>query len=575
MEVRISERTHPMEKDGEWFTFKDSSLGPGDDYYFVIDGLELPDPRSNHQPEGVHGPSRIVDHGDFQWSDQAWEGFDLSTSVLYELHIGTFSPQGTFDGAIEKLPHLVDLGVGAIELMPVAEFPGKRGWGYDGVDIYAPHHHYGGPDGLKRLVDASHAIGLGVVMDVVYNHLGPDGNYLSKFAPYFTDRYLTPWGKAVNFDDSYSNGVKNFFIDNALMWLRDYHFDGLRIDAVHAIFDSSATHFLEELQLRVADLESEVGRRFFLIAESDLNDPRLIWPKERGGYGLSAQWSDDFHHALHCVLTGERDGYYEDFGSVADLAASICEAYVYSGRFSNFRKRNHGRKTGIDDGGRFVVYLQNHDQVGNRAKGERISHLISNERTKIGAAIVLLSPFVPMLFHGEEWGASTPFLYFTDHEDLELGEAVRKGRREEFASFGWDPDEVPDPQDPATLERSKLDWDEPLQSPHFDLLEWYRSLIKLRGKLPDLASHDLSSTKTFHSESGWIVIERGKAVIACNFSAQSIDLEIGTESSVMLSSAPLEIAGTAVSLPPESVGVLEVKGFVSMSPDAEGFVTST
>ena len=379
---------------------------------------------------------------------------------IYELHVGTFSPEGTFDGAAARLDHLVDLGVDVVELLPVAQFPGRHGWGYDGVDLYAPHDPYGGPDGLKRLVDACHARGLAVVIDVVYNHLGPAGNYLAEFGPYFTDRYTTPWGTAVNLDGPDSDPVRDFVVGNALMWVRDYHADGLRLDAIHAIVDTSAVHILEELRAQVEALAAELGRQVFLIAESDLNDPKIVHRPELGGYGIDAQWSDDFHHALHAVLTGERTGYYADFGSLDHLAKSLRQAYVYDGGYSPHRRRRHGRSPAGLPPTRFLGYLQNHDQVGNRATGERSSMLLSTGLLKVAAAIVLLGPFVPMLFQGEEWAASTPFLYFTDHDDPELGEAVSEGRRREFAAFGWSPEQVPDPQAPETFEASVLRWDE-------------------------------------------------------------------------------------------------------------------
>jgi maltooligosyltrehalose trehalohydrolase len=448
VEVEIQGSRLDLEKGSNgWWRMNTSLAEHGVDYAFVLDGdMPLPDPRSPWQPGGVHGPSRVLDHKKFSWTDARWQPPPFSSAVIYELHIGTFSPEGTFDGAVKRLDHLVSLGITHVELMPVAEFSGNRGWGYDGVDLYASHHAYGGPEGLKRLVDACHERGLAVILDVVYNHLGPAGNYLGRFGPYFTGRYATPWGEAVNLDGPYSDEVRRFFIDNALMWFRDYHMDGLRIDAVHAIIDTSAIHFLEQLANEVKELESTVGRHLMLIAESDLNNPRVIRSPEVGGYGIDAQWNEDFHHALHAVLTGERDAYYQDFGSLADLAKVLTRGLVYDGSYSHYRRRSHGRPASGLSGHRFVGCLQNHDQVGNRALGERTSHLLSPGRLKIGAALVLTAPFVPMLFQGEEWAASTPFLYFTDHQDPKLGEAVKRGRREEFAAFGWQPDKIPDPQ---------------------------------------------------------------------------------------------------------------------------------
>ncbi|MDQ1490534.1 MAG: maltooligosyltrehalose trehalohydrolase, partial [Actinomycetota bacterium] len=495
-----------------WWSLDVGEAGPGTDYLFSLDGGPgFPDPRSPSQPDGVHGPSRVVDHAAFGWTDDLWRGSaPLSGALIYEAHVGTFTPEGTFDSAIGRLPHLVDLGVTHLELLPVAEFPGERGWGYDGVALFAPHHAYGGPDGLKRLVDAAHAAGLGVIIDVVYNHLGPDGNYLGAYGPYFTNRYNTPWGEAVNYDDAGADEVRDFVGDNACMWLDDYHADGLRLDAVHAIFDSSAVHILEEIARRVATLEARLGRRKFLIAESDLNDPRLVRAPEAGGYGMDAAWSDDFHHALHSALTGETSGYYEDFGGLEPLGRALERGYVYAGDHSPHRGRRHGRPlTGVP-GHRLLAYLQNHDQVGNRAAGERSAALMSTGRLQIAAALVLCSPFVPMLFQGEEWGASTPFQYFTSHTDEALGRAVSEGRRKEFGAFGWSPDDVPDPQDPATFERSKLDWREVGEGIHAELLAWHRDLIALRRATPDLLDGRLDRVSaTVDEDAQTIVVRRG------------------------------------------------------------------
>jgi maltooligosyltrehalose trehalohydrolase len=452
--------------DGGWWYGRD--LPPGTDYGFVLDGGDevLPDPRSPWQPYGVHGRSRAVDHSAFAWTDASWSRPALADLVIYELHVGTFTPEGTFDSAVERLPYLRDLGVGAVELLPVNAFSGRHGWGYDGVDLWAVHDPYGGPEGLKRFVDAAHAHGLAVILDVVYNHLGPAGNYLGRFGPYFTDRYRTPWGPAVNYDDAGSDEVRAFVVGNALMWLGDYHCDGLRLDAVHAIYDQSALHIVEEITAAADG---------YVIAESDLNDPRYVTSSDAGGLGCDAQWSDDFHHALHAALTGERDGYYADFGRGAtDVAKALREGFVYDGRHSAYRDRRHGRPAEGLAATRFLGYLQDHDQVGNRATGERSSHLLSRDLLEVAAALVLTAPFVPMLFMGEEWGATTPWQYFTDHEDAALADAVRKGRRAEFQAFGWE--DVPDPQDVATFERSRLDWTEA----RGDLLDWHKSLIALR-----------------------------------------------------------------------------------------------
>ncbi|HVV45360.1 MAG TPA: malto-oligosyltrehalose trehalohydrolase [Bryobacteraceae bacterium] len=438
VDVMIGDRRVPMTRHSrEWWSASVADAEPGTDYAFSLDGGKpLPDPRSPWQPYGVHGASRTVDHSAFEWTTRSWQPPPLSSAIIYELHIGTFTPKGTFESAIDRLDYLKNLGITHVEIMPVAEFPGDRGWGYDGVDLFAPHHAYGGPEGMKTLIDACHRAGLAVILDVVYNHLGPDGNYLGLFGPYYTQQHHTPWGEAVNLDGAGSIEVRRFFCDNALMWLRDYHVDGLRLDAIHAIFDSSAIHFLEQLSREVEELEAATGRHFFLIAESDLNDPRVVTPREAGGFGFNAQWSDDFHHAVHTLLTGESAGYYADFGRMRDLAAALQDVFVYGGRESAHRGRAHGKPVRGLSGHRFIACIQNHDQVGNRAKGERIGALAGIARQKIGAALLLCGPSVPMLFQGEEFGAATPFQYFTNHSDPELGAAVSKGRREEFASFG-------------------------------------------------------------------------------------------------------------------------------------------
>ena len=440
MDVKIGDKKFPLaQKQRGWWSAEVEEAGPDTDYGFVIDGLEppLPDPCSQWQPNGVHGTSRVVDHAAFAWSDSGWQAPPLSSALIYELHLGTFTPEGTLKAAESHLDYLKDLGVTHVELMPIANFPGKRGWGYDGVDLYAPYNGYGEPGDLKHFVDACHAKGLAVVLDVVYNHLGPVGNYLEKFGPYFTASHSTPWGGAVNFEEAGATEVRRYLIDNALMWLRDYHMDGLRLDAVHAFNDRSAIHFLEQLTGEVRRLEAAMGKHFYLIAESDLNDPRIVKAEEAGGYGLDAQWSDDFHHALFAVISGERAGYYADFGSLAQLAKSLRCVFVYDGTYSEHRQRNHGRPVVGLSGHRFIGFVQNHDQVGNRARGERVSHEAGMGRAKIAAALVLTSPFVPMLFQGEEFGASAPFLYFTDYDDPELGRMISEGRKKEFVAFGW------------------------------------------------------------------------------------------------------------------------------------------
>jgi maltooligosyltrehalose trehalohydrolase len=568
VEIIAGEDRIPMHRgDDGWWT-PDRELALGTDYAFLLDGSwpALPDPRSAWQPDGVDGPSRIVDHAAFRWSDEQFRAVPLASAVFYELHVGTFSSAGTFAGVVGHLQHLVGLGVTHVELMPVNEFSGDRGWGYDGVDLFAPHHAYGGPDGLKQLVDACHASGLAVVLDVVYNHLGPAGNYLERFGPYFTPAHASPWGSAVNFDAAGSDEVRRFFIDNALMWLRDYHLDGLRLDAVHALADTSAIHILEEIAAEVRALSEASGRPLVLIAESDLNDPRLVQSPEAGGYGLDAQWSDDFHHALHAMVTGERTGYYEDFGGVGPVAKALRDAYVYDGAFSPHRGRRHGRPaTGVPRD-RFLGFVQNHDQVGNRAGGDRLSGLTSRARARVAAALVLTGPFVPMLFMGEEWAASTPFLYFTDHRDPGLGEAVRTGRRNEFRAFGWDPDAIPDPQDPATFERSRLPWDEVDAGEHASMLSWYRALIAFRRSSPSLSDPRPGIVEAdADEEAGTIVVRRGSVMIVANVGAAEASVCVPVPSVVALASVgPGSDGGVGLSvgsdgsvrLPPDSVAVL-------------------
>jgi maltooligosyltrehalose trehalohydrolase len=507
VELDAEGRREPMRATGRgWWEGRD--LAPGTDYGFVLDGGEaLPDPRSPRQPDGVHGRSRTVSH-EFAWTDAGFRAKPLADSVVYELHVGTFTPDGTFDAAIARLPHLAGLGVDVVELLPVNAFPGRHGWGYDGVDLWAVHEPYGGPDGLKWLVDACHAHGLAVCLDVVYNHLGPAGNYLGRYGPYFTERYRTPWGPAVNYDDAGSDEVRAFVVDNATMWVRDYHVDGLRLDAVHAIYDQSATHILE-------DVTKALGDSAFVIAESDLNDPRVVTPRERGGLGCTAQWSDDFHHALHAALTGERDGYYADFGPLSYVAKAMQGAYVYDGQYSAYRDRRHGRPVRDLPATAFLGYAQDHDQVGNRAFGERTSHLLSPAQLNVAAALVLTAPFVPMLFMGEEWGATTPWQYFTDHEDAALADAVRKGRREEFRAFGWD--DVPDPQDPATYERSRLDWSE--VEAHADLLDWHKALIALRRSESGLRDGRFATAR---AEGTVLTVERGDVVVVADVSGAPV-----------------------------------------------------
>ena len=502
------------------FQLESVRLVPGRRYRVSLDGgPPLPDPRSSFQPDGVEGTSELVDE-EFAWTDAGWSAPPLRDAIVYELHVGTFSPEGTFEGVVRRLDHLTDLGVTAVELMPVAEFPGRWGWGYDGVNLYAVRAAYGGPDGLRRLVDACHRRGVAVILDAVYNHLGPAGNHLDQFGPYFSDRYRTPWGSAVNFDGPGSDGVRDFVAGNVRRWLRDFHLDGLRLDAVHAIHDESARHIVEEVAETVEPLEAALGRRLWLILEMDRNDPRGVWPRARGGWGATAHWADDFHHALHAALTGERSGYYGDFHGWPDVVRALSSPYLYTGQHSTSRDRRHGREPVGTSGERFVVCLQNHDQVGNRAHGERLSRLTTPPWLRVAALLLLTSPYVPLLFAGEEWAASTPFLYFSDHEP-ELGRKITEGRRAEFARFGWDPAEVPDPQAESTFTASRLRWEERADQPHAAMLDWYQALIRLRRDHPELGCGDFRQSRVMtEAGSQWVVVERGSHLIGANLSQE-------------------------------------------------------
>jgi len=543
-----------------WWRVDAPDAGAGTDYGFLVDDDEkpYPDPGSKWQPNGVHGLSRIYDHQEFAWSDAKFQAPPLASAVVYELHIGTFTPEGTFDSAARKLDYLLELGVTHVELMPVASFEGRHGWGYDGVALSAVHEPYGGPDGLKRFVDAAHWKGLAVVLDVVYNHFGPSGNYAGKFGPYVTESHHTPWGGAVNLEGAWSAEVRRYFCDNALMWLRDFHIDGLRLDAVHALVDRSAIHFLEELAQEVESLSAATGRRLVLIAESDLNDPRVVMPREAGGFGIDAQWSDDFHHALFAVLSPQsRDGYYCDFGSMEQLAKALKETFVYDGNYSNYRKRVHGRPIRDLSQHRFFGYIQTHDQVGNRAKGDRIGHICGMDRAKIAAAIYVLSPFVPMLFQGEEWAASTPFQYFADHGDSALARAVSEGRKKEFAAFGWDEASIPDPESASTFEASRLKWEELSEPDHSQMLEWYRALIRLRRAEPALNNGRAGNTKaTFDECAKWFSMERGSISVICNLGETAQKFAIPRQGRVLLTSRGiLDASGGAVTLEPDTVAI--------------------
>ncbi|KUN40203.1 malto-oligosyltrehalose trehalohydrolase [Streptomyces longwoodensis] len=559
--------TRALERDPErvgWWV-GEADATDGSRYGFAADdGPVRPDPRSRRQPDGPDGLSAVVDQGRYAWRAE-WSGRPLAGAVLYELHVGTYTSEGTLDAAAERLGHLAELGVTHVELMPLCPFPGRHGWGYEGVSLWAVHEPYGGPEALKRFVDRAHELGLGVVLDVVHNHLGPSGNYLPYFGPYFTDTHQTPWGSAVNLDAPGSDEVRAFLLGSALAWLRDYRLDGLRLDAVHALVDTRAYPFLEELTESVDALADETGRPLFLIAESDLNDPRLIAPREEHGLGLHAQWNDDFHHALHTALTGESQGYYADFARspLASVVKTLTGGYFHDGTYSSFRGRRHGRPLDRTRVGahRLLGYSQTHDQIGNRAQGDRLSHLVSPGLLACAAALVLTAPFTPMLFMGEEWGASTPWQFFTDHTDPELAEAVRRGRRREFAAHGWAEEDVPDPQDPATRDRSCLDWSEPERAPHARLLAWYRSLIALRHSHPDLTDPDLGDLRVAHDEQArWLAFRRGDVRVAVNLSPKPAAIPLGSRPARVLAAwEPVEVPGQdgLLHLPGESCVVLE------------------
>lgn len=565
MAVRVGSDSFPMrgaDDQGWWCTQVDSAR-PGTDYGFLIDKDQTayPDPRSQWQPNGVHALSRIYDQAAFRWTDQHFRPPPLASAVIYELHVGTFTPLGTLDSAIEKLDHLCQLGITHVELMPVAAFAGEHGWGYDGVSLFAVHEPYGGPDALKRFVDAAHHRGLGVLLDVVYNHFGPAGNYTGKFGPYLTEAHKTPWGGAVNLEGRGSYEVRRFFCDNALMWMRDFHIDGLRIDAVHAFVDRSATHFLEQLAIETEGLSAALGRRLVLIAESDLADPRIVISRDCGGFGIDAQWSDDFHHALTTVLSHEKpSGYCADFGSLAQLAKALEKTFVYDGNFSRYRNRIHGRPAGGLSQHRFFGFIQNHDQVGNRALGDRISDFAGIDRAKIAAALVLLGPFVPLVFEGEEWAATSPFQYFADHEDPELARQVSEGRKREFAAFGWDPAKIPDPEKRETFQRSKLKWDELSAPAHAEMFGWYRQLIQLRRSTPSLNNGEPGNTVvTFSEEQRWLLMKRGSILVVCNIShrGQSVSTPANAEM-VLASRSEVRLESGGIAMPRDSVAVLRI-----------------
>ncbi|MER6367585.1 malto-oligosyltrehalose trehalohydrolase [Streptomyces mirabilis] len=560
MTLHCAGATHALERDPEragWWT-GDADARDGTRYGFAVDdGPVLPDPRSRRQPDGPDGLSAVVDQARYAWRTE-WAGRPLPGAVLYELHVGTYTPEGTLDAAAGRLEHLAELGITHIELMPLCPFPGRHGWGYEGVSLWAVHEPYGGPEALKRFVDRAHELGLGVVLDVVHNHLGPSGNHLPAFGPYFTDTHQTPWGSAVNLDAPGSDEVRAYLVDSALAWLRDFRLDGLRLDAVHALRDTRAMHFLEELSTAVDALADDLGRPLFLIAESDLNDPRLVTARAEGGLGLHAQWNDDFHHALHTALTGEGQAYYADFARspFAALAKTLTSGFFHDGTYSSFRGRRHGRpleRTRVS-AHRLLGYSQTHDQIGNRAQGDRLSASLSPGLLACAAALTLTGPFTPMLFMGEEWAAGTPWQFFTDHTDPELAQAVRRGRRREFAAHGWAEEDVPDPQDPATRDRSCLDWSEPEKALHARVLAWYRDLIALRRHQPDLADPDLAAVKVaYDDQARWLALRRGDVRVAVNLGKEAAAIPLGLRHARVLAAwEPVEA--------PDANGVLSVPG---------------
>jgi maltooligosyltrehalose trehalohydrolase len=562
--VDVAGEVHDLTPAGDgWWRVEVPTAGPGTDYAYLLDDdpTPLPDPRSRRQPNGVHGPSQIYRPEAFAWTDHAWTGRALPGSVIYELHIGTFTEAGTFDAAIERLDHLVQLGVDLVEVLPVNAVDGPRNWGYDGVLWYATTENYGGPEAFQRFVDSCHHRGLGVLLDVVHNHLGPSGAYLDRFGPYFAGSNI--WGPSLNLDGAGSDEVRRYVIENALMWLRDFHVDGLRLDAVHALRDSRAVHLLEDLSVEVEALSAHVRRPLTLIAESDLNDPKLITAREGGGYGLHAQWDDDIHHQLHAALTGERQGYYVDFGSLPGLATTLRQAFFHSDTRSAFRRRLHGRpvNTHLLPAHRFLAYLQNHDQIGNRAAGDRISATLSPGLLACGAALVLCSPYTPMLFMGEEWGARTPWQFFSHFPDPELREKVRIGRTNEFAEHGWDAAaQVPDPNAESTFLDSKLDWSEPDAEPHTTLLRTYRDLIALRRARPELTDPWLDRLLVeVHEAARTVVLHRGDLRVVVNLGARPATVALdGPGREILLASADPSIKDTDLFIPAESFAVVEL-----------------
>ncbi|MDD4865958.1 MAG: malto-oligosyltrehalose trehalohydrolase [Mycobacterium sp.] len=546
----VDGRVHEMTRTGDGWWHASVDTAPDARYGFLLDDdpAVLPDPRSPRQPDGVHQRSQLWEPARAAWTDADWSGRSVQGAVIYELHLGTFTGPGTFAAAIEKLDYLVDLGVDFVELMPVNSFAGTHGWGYDGVLWYSVHEPYGGPDGLVRFVDACHGRGLGVLIDAVFNHLGPSGNYLPKFGPYLSSG-TNPWGEAINIADAGSDEVRRYIIGCALRWMRDFHADGLRLDAVHALVDTTAIHLLEELATETDHLSGQLGRPLSLVAESDRNDPRLITPRDRGGYGITAQWDDDVHHAIHAAVSGERRGYYADFGSLATLAETLRHGFFHAGTYSSFRRRRHGRPldTASIPATRLVAYTCTHDQVGNRALGDRPSQHLTGGQLAVKAALVLASPYTAMLFMGEEYGASTPFQFFSSHPEPELARATAEGRKAEFAEHGWDADDIPDPQDPRTFQRSKLNWDELRTGEHARLHRLYRELIALRRNEPELADPWLDHLVVdYDADRRWVLMHRGRLSIACNVGTAPVRVPVIGELVLTWGEPTCEADGTAL-----------------------------
>jgi maltooligosyltrehalose trehalohydrolase len=564
IQLKVEDKMCAMQgpDDRGWWSVKVKAAESGSEYAFLIDDdlTPYPDPRSLWQPMGVHGPSRLYDQNAFAWTDAKWEGPPLAGAVIYELHIGTFSAEGTFEGAIAHLDYLAELGVTHVEVMPIAEWAGRQGWGYDGVTLFAVSESYGGPDGFKRFVDACHAKHVAVILDVVYNHFGPVGNYTNKFGPYLTDKHKTPWGDAVNFNEGGSDEVRRFFCENAAMWLQEYHVDGLRLDAVHEFIDRSAVNFMEQLSAEVEQLEATLGRRLVVIAESDLNDPRVVRPREAGGYGMDAQWSDDFHHALFTLLHPGNPGlgYYGDFGRMEHLVKALEHVFVYDGGYSRYRRCSHGRPVEGLSAHHFICFDQNHDQVGNRAQGERLEHLAGMDAAKVALGLVLTAPFLPMLFMGEEFAASSPFLYFADHDDEEMARRVADGRKNDFASFGFLEEEIPDPGDVRTFEMSKLKWDEVHEGKHAEMLEWTRRLIHLRRTTNDLNDGDVNHMQVgFDAEKRWLTMRRRGVRMLMNIGGEAVRLEMREGEELRLRSREdVDVADGWITLPPMSLAVV-------------------